>query len=164
MEKLQIYICLLVPTRTGAHVSGLELVAEFATISNLHLNVDKTVCIPLWPSSAEEAKSFIYSHISQWDQLIVAQKGTYLGFVLGPGKATSSWDKPVAKYLERVKRWSQLGGGMQYGALTYNVFALSTLLFVGQLESIPQAVLDHECLNVCRMFPGPGNWITYYDA
>ena len=30
---------------------------EFGTISNLHLNTSKTVCIPLWPKDIEEAKN-----------------------------------------------------------------------------------------------------------
>ena len=52
---------------------------------------------------------------------------------------------------------------MQYAALTYNVFALSTLLFVGQLEQIPDHALHIERLSVCRMFPGPGTWIVPED-
>jgi len=55
-------------------------------------------------------------------------------------------------------------GGMQYGALTYNVFVLSTLLFVGQLEPVPQSIYKHEALSVCRIFPGPGNWFVHSDA
>lgn len=55
-------------------------------------------------------------------------------------------------------------GGMQNGALTYNVFALSTLLYVGQLERVPEDVLQAEGTHVTRMFPGPGKWINRQDA
>ena len=53
---------------------------------------------------------------------------------------------------------------MQYAALAYNVFAISTLLYVGQLEIVPRFVLDMERKLVLAMFPGPGAWITPEDA
>jgi hypothetical protein len=61
-------------------------------------------------------------------------------------------------------KWAKLGKGMQYGALTYNVFALSVLLFVGQLEQIPDHVLHTERAQVTKMFPGPGHWLEPEDA
>ena len=104
------------------------------------------------------------THVQGWQGISVSNKGEYLGFVVGPGKQQFSWDKPLRKYQDRVKRWAALGAGMQYGALTYNVFALSTLLYVGQLEPIPEDVFRAERLNVVRMFPGPGNWLAPKDA
>ena len=52
---------------------------------------------------------------------------------------------------------------MQYAALAYNVFALSTLLYVAQLEPIPEFVIQEERKLILSMFPGPGNWITPED-
>ena len=43
-------------------------------------------------------------------------------------------------------------------ALTYNVFALTTLLHVGQLGPVSQEVAQHEQEVVCKMLPGPGSW------
>ncbi len=117
---------------------------------------DKTICIPLWPEGVEEIRARIDTQVPQWSQLHIDSKGTYLGFVVGPGRGESSWEKPLAKYKKRVASWSRVGGGMQYATLAYNVFALSTLLYVGQLECIPRDVLEQERLHVCRMFPGPG--------
>ena len=136
-----------------------SLFGQFASISNLHLNINKTVCIPLWPKGVEDVGSNIATFIPTWASIAIDTKGTYLGFATGPGKGTSSWDKPLAKYIDRIHRWCAVGGGIQFAALSYNVFALSTLLFVSQLEQVPQHVLDSEAQHIHKMFPGPGTWI-----
>lgn len=53
---------------------------------------------------------------------------------------------------------------MQYAATAYNVFALSTLLYIAQLEPVPEFVLKEERKQVVKMFPGPGAWIIPEDA
>jgi hypothetical protein len=136
---------------------------DFGDISNLHLNIDKTFCIPLWPGGRKEVQDNVSDHIPQWSQIHVDDKGTYLGFVIGPGGVGLSWDKPLKKFQHRVAKWAVLGKGMQYGALTYNVFALSTLLFVAQLEQVPKHVIAAERAHVTKMFPGPGHWIEPQD-
>ena len=141
-----------------------SIFVEFQQISNLRLNIKKIVCIPLWPKGLTEIEERIVSHIPGWGGLNICTKGTYLGFVVGPGKGFDSWIKPVAKYRDRVARWSRMGGGMQYAALAYNVFAISTLLYVGRLEFLPSFVIDLERKLVLSMFPGPGNWIIPEDA
>ena len=129
---------------------------EFEQISNLAFNVAKTICIPLWPNGVRDVREQNPMCIPNWGSLCVDDKGTYLGFVIGPGKGTLSWVKPLAKFKERVARWAPVGGGMQYATLAYNVFAISTLLYVAQLQSIPQWVLEDERMHVLRMFPGLG--------
>ena len=137
---------------------------EFSGISNLCLNVDKTLCIPLWPSGISDIRSSIASHIPAWEKLDISDKGTYLGFVIGPGKGDESWIKPLAKYSDRVARWANVGGGLQLATLAYNVFALSTLMYVGQLERVPSFVLEREKKLVLKMYPGPGTWLIPEDA
>jgi hypothetical protein len=127
------------------------------------LNIEKTFCIPLWPGGQKEVQDNIASHIPQWAQIHVDSKGTYLGFIIGPGGVGHSWEKPLKKFQDRVAKWAPLGKGMQYGALTYNVFALSTLLYVAQLERIPSSVTASEWAHVTKMFPGPGHWIEPED-
>ena len=136
---------------------------EFEQISNLGLNVNKTICIPLWIEGVGEVKKRTPQLIPGWANVCVDSKGTYLGFVVGPGKGTESWDKPLSKFRDRVSRWSGMGGGMQYASVAYNVFALSTLLYVAQLEPIPDFVIQEERRLVLSIFPGPGNWVTPED-
>ena len=47
--------------------------------------------------------------------------------------------------------------------LAYNVFAVSVLSYVAQLEGIPKYVLDCERAQVLQMFRGPGNWAIPED-
>ena len=136
---------------------------EFEQISNLALNIAKTVCIPLWTKGLGEVRVRTPQLIPRWANVGVDVKGTYLGFVVGPGKGTGSWDKPLKKFRDRVARWSRIGGGMQLAALAYNVFALSTLLYIAQLEPVPEFVIQEERRLVLAMFPGPGTWITPED-
>jgi len=136
---------------------------EFEQISNLSLNISKTVCVPLWINGVGEVRTKTPQLIPRWATVCADVKGTYLGFVVGPGKGTGSWDKPLQKFKDRVGRWSRIGGGMQYAALAYNVFALSTLLYVAQLEPVPEFVIQEERRLVLSMFPGPGTWITPED-
>ena len=137
--------------------------AEFHLISNLALNISKTVCMPLWPNGEQEIANRIQATMPRWANICIASKGTYLGFVMGPGKGTDSWIKPLEKFKQRVARWSQVKAGMQFSAVAYNTFALSTLLYIAQLEPVPDFVLDEERKQVLKMFPGPGTWISPED-
>jgi len=137
---------------------------DFQLISNLGLNVNRTICIPLWCHGKEEIQGLLAQQVPTWAQIHLDTKGKYLGFIIGPGKSAGSWDKPFKKYKDRVSRWSRAGGGMQYAAMAYNVFALSTLLYIAQLEPVPNFVVKEERKQVVSMFPGPGNWLTPEDA
>jgi len=143
-----------------AHGPAMEkLFSEFASISNLCLNISKTVCMPLWPKGADELKESLATFIPSWAQVKIDSKGSYLGFAVGPGSTNLSWVKPLEKFQTRVRQWSKLGKGMQFGAMAYNTFALSTLLFIAQLEGIPCEVSESERKHVVKMFPGFGHWI-----
>jgi hypothetical protein len=72
-------------------------------------------------------------------------------------------DEPLKKFKERVLKWASLGKGMQLGALTYNTFAMSTLLYVAQLMRVPDKAIELERSIVTKMFPGPGHWIEPED-
>ena len=59
--------------------------------------------------------------------------------------------------------WAGLCHGLQYDALAYNSFAVSTLSFVAQLESPPDWVLKREREALGRIAVGPKNWCTAED-
>ena len=131
---------------------------EFATMSGLELNVPKTVCIPLWPKGIQDIPNDPSYSNSIWKDIDTSMSGTYLGFSIGPGKGTSSWNKPLAKYTKRVEKWKSLGAGQQFAVVAYNSLALSTLLFIAQLENPPEQVLREEVAGIRRTLGGPGNW------
>ena len=64
-----------------------QIFSEFAQISNLQLNIKKTLCIPLWIGGRDEVRQDIQCRIPRWAGIDITDKGTYLGFVLGP-----SWE------------------------------------------------------------------------
>ena len=136
---------------------------EFARISNLGLNVKKTVVIPLWHEGREEIKAGIGSWAPGWDNVMIEFSGTYLGFRVGPGKGSTSWDKPLCKFHERINRWKNVGGGMQFATLAYNIFAVSVQSYIAQLEEVPKHVIESERARMLHMYPGPGNWVTPED-
>jgi hypothetical protein len=137
---------------------------EFAVMSGLELNISKTVCIPLWPEGIDEVKADPTHQASEWAALKIASDGKYLGFSSGPGKGDSSWDQPLSKYIQRVLRWRGLGAGTQFATAAYNSLALSTLLFIAQLENPPRRVLAGEESGVRRTLGGPGKWYIPQDA
>jgi len=140
-----------------------NIFSEFGLISNLSLNISKTICMPLWCKGLEELSGSVSLSTPTWKDICISSKGTYLGFVIGPGKGTHSWQKPLDKFKDRVARWSKIGAGMQFAAVAYNTFALSTLLYVAQLEVVPDFVLQEERDQLLKMFPGPGNWAIPED-
>ena len=87
-----------------------------------------------------------------------------LGFMIGPGKASHSWDKALRKYLDRCNMWRHAPCGKQGHTRAYNTYAITTLLFLGQLKTPPGAATDTEALGLLWAFSGPGrNWCRCSD-
>ena len=53
--------------------------------------------------------------------------------------------------------------GLLYHTVAYNTFAVSTLGYVGQLESVPQCVLELEEEGLRLAVKGPGGWAVPDD-
>ena len=143
-----------------------EVFDEFARMSGLDLNIPKTVLVPLWPEGITEAPGLLRRHCPGWENLKVSGVGTYLGFKSGPDKGDSSWTAPTSKFTSRVRKWEDVNAGAQYATLAYNTFALSTLLFVAQLEDPPTSTLDDEKRGLRRAVGGGQGWhwdpVDYY--
>ena len=60
---------------------------EFAKISNLHLNIDKTGLVPLWESTAKSVRRWLMDDFPSWAKVDIAWSARYLGFHSGPGRA-----------------------------------------------------------------------------
>ena len=141
-----------------------ELFSEFAIMSGLELNIKKTVCIPLWSSGQTDIAADLNNSDRAWKNICLSDKGTYLGFVEGPGRCGESFKKPTIKFQKRCKEWSKIDAGLQFNTIAYNSFAASTLAFVAQLEPPPQSVIDAEAKGIRGLVPGPGNWCSTQDC
>lgn len=89
--------------------------------------------------------------------------GRYLGYHIGPGKDNKSWEKPAAKFRERLQEWPWSELGLEMAMTTYNIYVASVLMFVAQLETPPHWIADLEAEAVRRVAPGPGAWCSAAD-
>ena len=136
---------------------------EFAYISGLKLGMPKTVVIPLWRFTHHTFMSFLRDTHPEWSQAQVTQYSKYLGIMVGPGKSSRSWDAPLNKFDSRVPAWSSLPVGLFRNAQNYNIFVFSCLMFVAQIEDIPEVAWEAERKALRKFSPGPGNWVQNRD-
>jgi hypothetical protein len=47
--------------------------------------------------------------------------------------------------------------------LLTTLYAISTLMYVAQIEPVPEYVAAEERVQVLKMFPGPGTWVIPSD-
>jgi hypothetical protein len=141
----------------------MRLFSETARVTGLGLNISKCILIPLWPVDSTLLARDIARHFPGWATLSIGDKGTYLGFVMGPGSKEDSWTKPLRKYSDRAKMWGCTGVGLQYSTLAYTTYILPILSYVGQLCSPPAAALEAEASALRKLIPGPGNWCIKND-
>jgi hypothetical protein len=138
--------------------------SEFAEISGLELSLPKTVVVPLWYGPPGQAEAEIRRAGGLWAQVQIKDSATYLGFAEGPGKGDKSWTKATKKYLDRAVLWGSAGLGLHYSTMTYNVFGVSTLTFVAQLETPPEDTLKAEEVALRKAAPGPMHWMSPRDS
>ncbi|CAE8598073.1 unnamed protein product [Polarella glacialis] len=142
-----------------------SLCQEFEAISALALNIKKTVFIPLWGvRDMVHVRSLIREACPPWKDILVRHAGKYLGFMIGPGAASTSWEKPLRKYIDTAVLWSSLHLGLHLNLLVYRVFIASLLGFVMQLEPDPPDIMGYFDIAMRRLAPGPGNWLSRADA
>lgn len=136
---------------------------EFGAISNMQLNMNKTVLIPLWHCELHAAQAYVRETFPFWFQSQISRSGRYLGVEIGPGKNCKSWGAAVRKYEERALVWSQCRQGLFRNVSNYKIFVVSVLSFVMQLENVPAdfSRLENRVLHLFT--PGPGNWIHKKD-
>ena len=141
-----------------------QVFKEFAEMSGLELNIKKTVLIPLWCEGDSDIRHSFGNRGSSWSNISIRQAGTYLGFVVGPGRGETAWDKPIQKYQKRCSTWGCLGLGLSFGTLAYNTFAASTLTFIAQLHKPNTEVRLAETEGIPKFLPGPHQWCVVEDV
>ena len=144
-------------TRDGGKI--LALYKAFGEVSNLRLNLPKTVLIPLWPCCLEQMKAtWLQERFPEWCQTELNTWSLYLGFAVGPGRSTHSWDKALVKYKARANLWKDHRLGLHYAAHCYNSLVLPTLSFIWQLEDVPEQAFHEETAVLCSLTRGPSQW------
>ena len=137
-----------------------EIFDEYERISGLALNAHKTVLVPLAPYVPEQVRAKLQQHAPLWSAFDIASKAKYLGFIVGPGRGSLSWTSPSRKYMDRANLWAKLGLGLLHTINAFQVFIMSVMLFVAQLDPLPEAYPDLEKSACVALFPGPNDWIS----
>ena len=139
------------------------LLSTFEAASGLRLNMPKTTLIPLGSRSPHRVAAMLRQEASPWAGAGITDHGRYLGFAVGPGRASHSWDAPALRYEKLFRGWRWAALGLQYAIQVYNTCILPSLLFVAQLEAPPPAMLELEGKMLRRVAPGPFKWILPED-
>jgi len=137
-----------------------DLFRDFHRVSGLELNIPKTVIVPLYPFDTGEVRVKLAAEAPDWGGCAVSDKAKYLGFFVGPGRRLHSWTTPLAKFLDRSKFWGKMGLGTFTTLQAYQVFIGSVLLFVAQLDPLPDDFDMYEGKACKSLFTGPTGWMT----
>ncbi len=133
---------------------------DFAAVSGLHLNTEKTVMAPLWEFVEPDVRSRVQTLAPLWGGIEITDHAKYLGLFVGPGKGELSWVGPFKKFQDRAAQWGKLGLGMLLTLQAYQVYVCSVLQFVAQLEDLPAKFEAEERKAVQALFPGPTGWMS----
>ena len=123
----------------------------------MNINYQKTIAIYLGNTGEQPTKSHDTPEYT-WKP-----KGGYLGFVLGPGAGTSSWEAPLNKYKDRLKDWPWKTIGAHLSLRIYNTFILPVLLFVAQLLPPSEEILKEERKTPGEILAGRRGWCKLED-
>ena len=119
-----------------------RIFTDFGNISNLQLNLNKTVVIPLFPNpDLSTVQNRLSQSVPSWSAVQFSYYAKYLGFILGPEAGDKGWKDPVTKFLQRAQAWSDRQLGLYCTTTSYNVFASSVLTYLAQLLPPPKAGL-----------------------
>jgi hypothetical protein len=137
---------------------------EFSQISGLHLNLNKTVMIPLWKIGSENnIRLLIQENCSPWKNITISDRGKYLGFIVGPRAELDGWSKPLQKFKARVEHWAALKLGIGMNIIVFNTYIVTVLEYVAQLLEVTEEVKFAMSWALRKLAPGPGNWISQRD-
>ena len=124
--------------------------------ANLHINVKKTVIVPLCCKFSEELadaiREWLRLHVPGCGELQILPNSKYLGFFLGPNSGRSSWDAPWQKWADRIEDIRVSGVGPQVTAHTYNTKCLPVLGYQAQLLEIPRGLIWKERWALHKLF------------
>ena len=143
------------------HLHALqEFFLDFGRVAGLHLNICKTVLVPIFRFDESEVRAVVCSGAPDWGGVCIASLAKYLGFYVGPGEGDSFWKEPLRKFSDRARQWGKLGLGMLLSLQAYQVYISSVLQFVAQLEPLPADFANVERSAIQALFPGFTAWMV----
>ena len=138
----------------------LVRIFQYSFISGLHINLPKTVLIPLGTFDLDPWHIEICRQFPVWHNIKMQHHATYFGFILGPSRGDLIYDKPLSKFAQRAKDWSAVSCGLALTTIACSVYILPVSLFAAQLDSPPASWTQAGKTAIRRLLPGPANWCT----
>ena len=135
----------------------------FSEISGMHINLPKTVGIPLWTEEVGDVKARVAEVAPAWAGLPLADHATYLGCEVGPGKVGKERSRAAKRFKQKIAGWDWASLGLHFTATVYNTYLLSSILFPAQIARVSKEVLELETWALRKAAPGPGNWCSNED-
>ena len=137
-----------------------DLFHEFASISNLRLNLAKCIVIPLSPEVTLDQFSCDFVEIvPRWKEFKIDDCAEYLGILLGPGSVGKTRIKSVEKASDFTLLWKRLATGFFFNMLATNVFIHPIFSYIAQLCNTDTVLDNFSPFLQNSLFGGPGNWL-----
>ena len=67
-----------------------------------------------------------------------------MGYIVGPGADERTWLKPLVKYEKASAHWASLKLGLAMNIIAHNIYIVTLLEYVAQLQPITERVLVQE--------------------
>ena len=116
-----------------------------AAFSNLKLNFDKTIIVPLGTDDIQLAKGMLEGACPIAVRCTVELQAKYLGIRLGPAATVNrQWAYCLLKFEKRARLYMGLSPGLNYACRCFNVFVHSLLMFIAQFCILPDGILSLE--------------------
>ena len=122
--------------------------------SGVALDLAKTGFVPLGGGTPDTPRQELAHRFPGWGAAGVRGWADYLGFTLGPDSRDRSWRKALVQYTHRSELWAQLGMGLHYTSVAYNIYIASLLGFLRRWEVPPVGGGRAEGGGECRLRVG----------
>ncbi len=134
---------------------------EFAELSGLKINVNKTFIMPLGQLSVDSLGSEDwFSSNGAWAATNIVTKEKHLGVIVGPGAtALDSYLKPIDKLSSRISWWVKQGLSMMDKCTVWNSYLLPIIGYVDQVRLQPEETNRDISRTLLSLVRGAGNWI-----
>jgi len=109
--------------------------------SGLKLKPSKCVLVPVAIEASvhnvQIIRKWLEQYLPPWSDFLIKSSGKYLGVIIGPNDANDNWEKPLAKFCERVTQIAGQDLPMELAASKFASKAVSVLGYIAQLLPPP---------------------------
>ena len=129
----------------------MDIFKDYGRMSNLHLNLNKTVVIPLSTEPIKEWSRAFLPNCPSWNGVKIARWGRYLGYAVGPQGRIHNFTACEEKLDLRGKLWQVLPRGLHGACVAYNTYCASLPTYHVQLQDPTGTLLEAEKENITQM-------------